>query len=140
MALSIKNLIASVLIAISGFLFWTEVLPTYGQTSNLKTYITNRSELLSARTVIVKKIEDLNRKRSDRYIELQRLALITPESKNLPEIISMIEAMFSRTGNMLGDFTIGDASSPGKALRRVFLEISSKGSYRSSLNLLADIE
>lgn len=139
MAQSIKNLIASLMISISGFLFWTQVLPVYQFTSQLKSVISERRELFISRTEIMKKIEDLNSERGARYSEIQRLALFIPETKSLPEIISMIESMMSQSGNALGEFSFGDTSTP-EVLKVIALDIGSIGTYDSLLNLLGIIE
>lgn len=140
MVQSIKNLIAAVLVAISGFLLWAQVLPKYELTSALKLTIIEKQELLSLRTDIARSVNDLNEEYSKRYAELQRLALVVPETKNISEVISMTEAMFSQTGNILGEFVVTNSSALDEALQKVFLDIASTGSYENMLNLLSAIE
>jgi len=140
MVQSIKNLIAATLIAISGFLCWTEVLPVYDLTSGLKDLIAEKEIVLSARAEIAQKIKQLNEEYGSRYAELQRLALLLPKTKSLPEIISMVEAMFSQTGNVIGEYLMSDASQAGSNLKTVTLTLSSEGTYGSFINLLNIIE
>src|SRR3989344_4317589 len=99
MALSIKNLMAAILISISGFLSFTRILPAYEFVSALRDYIDIKSDLLKDRTEIFNKINNIKAKNDSRFNELQRLSLVVPEKKNLPEIISTVEAIVSQTGN-----------------------------------------
>ncbi|OGN01404.1 MAG: hypothetical protein A3B91_03560 [Candidatus Yanofskybacteria bacterium RIFCSPHIGHO2_02_FULL_41_29] len=139
MVQSIKNLIAATLVAISGFLLWTQILPIYELTSSLKPKITERLEFLKTRIELTAKIESLKKERDNRHAEFQRLAIVVPETKSLPELISMLEKMFSQTGNILSGFTIGEVTNE-KSLKNIFLDISSSGSYESVLNILNAIE
>ena len=107
MAQSIKNLTAAILIAISAFLAWTEVLPAYGFTGILKSTIVEKQELLNLKSEVNTRIEQLNKERSTRYAELQRFSLVTPEIVSLPELVSTLESIFSKSGHLLSDFTVG---------------------------------
>lgn len=139
MAQSIKNMLAAVLISISGFLFWTQALPAYELNSILKDSISVKQELLNARTEIVQKIENLKTERSTRYSEIQRLSLVVPKTKSLPEIISTIDAMFSQSGLALGDFVLSD-SALKEGLRSINIGVSSVGTYENLTAILSVIE
>lgn len=140
MVQSIKNIIAAILIAISGFLFWTNIYPAYQLTSQLKTKISERELILVSKTEIIKSIEDIKDDYESRYSEMQRLLLVVPDKKSLPEIISTLEAVFFQTGNFIGDLTVADDFKEGETLRNIGLVISSTGNYDSVINLLSIVE
>ena len=141
MARSIKNLIAALLVAISGFLVWTEVLPMYDFTSQLKTIIQEKSDLIASRTEIIEKISSLNKESEGKYSELQRLALIIPEGKNIPELISSSDAIFSESGMTLSNIKIGEISDTGlESVNKISVELSGQGSYLSLISLLTNLE
>src|SRR3989344_55247 len=140
MGQSIKNLKAAILVAVSGFIVWTEVLPAYEFTSSLKLTAEERMQLLNSRQDLLKKVNDLGAEYDSRYSELQRMAFVVPDSKELPEVIAMVESIFSQTGNILGDYTIGNANTDEEGLKNISLTISAKGSYESFVNLIKTIE
>ncbi len=140
MVQSIKNLIAAILIAISGFLVWTQILPVYYSTASLKSTITEKEAILQSRTEILAKIKALNEEYNSRFTELQRLALVVPKSKGLPELVSMVEAIFSQTGNPITEFMIVDSSGQNELLKSMTVTMSSSGTYNSFYNLLKILE
>lgn len=137
----IKNLIAAILISISGFLFWANVLPEYYHISGLKLVVEERLALLDSRNQIVQRLIGLQSEYEKRYGELQRLALVVPEKKNLPGVITTIDAISSKTGTTLGELTIGsEGSNLGQAKNVLSLKINLQSAYESLLNFLDHIE
>ena len=138
---SIKNLIAATLIAISGFIFWTLILPTYQFARQIKLVIQERSDILNARLEILNKIENIIADTQNKYTELQRLALVIPEKKGIPELISSIEAVFAKSGNILLALSTSENPSEDKGtVNRVFVEIGAQGTYSNLVNMLEYIE
>lgn len=138
---SIKNLIAAILVSISGFLFWTNVLPEYDHISGLKLVVEERVALLESRNQIVQRFVELRSEYERRYGELQRLAFVVPEKKNLPGMITTVDAISSKIGTTLGELTIGsEGSSPGQASNILSLKINIQSPYESFLNFLGHIE
>jgi len=141
MARSMKNLIAAVLIAVSGFVAWTQVLPVYNFTADLKTIIQGKSDLLASRAEIVNKISALSIESEGKYADLQKLALIIPETKNIPELISSADAIFAQSGVTLTNLKIGEIVGIGtESVNKISLELSGKGSYISLVSLIANFE
>jgi len=141
MVQSIKNLIAVILIAVSGFIFMTEILPTYNLISQLKVVIQERLELLNARMEIFQGIEGLDASVKNKYTELQRLALIIPEKKAIPELLSSIEAIFAKSGGVLTSLETGDNPTEDKdAINKISIEINGQGAYFNLTGLLNYLE
>lgn len=143
MAQSIKNLTAAILIALSSFLTWTEILPTYGFTGILKNTIVEKQDLLNLKSEVNTRIEQLNKERSTRYSELQRFSLVAPETVSLPELVSNLESIFSKSGHLLSDFTVGksnqDQSKTG-GFGTVNVEANSRGTYNGFIQVLDYLE
>jgi|SRR3989344_5962481 len=143
MAQSIKNITAAILIALSSFLAWTEILPAYGFTRLLKTEIIERQEVLDLKSEVKTKIEQLNKERGVRYAELQRFSLVAPEKASLPELISTLESIFSKSGHLLSEFTIGksnEAKSKNSGFNIVTIEANSSGTYEGFIQVMSYIE
>lgn len=143
MAQSIKNLTAAILIAISSFLAWTEIIPAYGFTGLLKSTIVERQELLDLKSEVNTRIEQLNKERGVRYAELQRFSLVAPETVSLPELVSTLESVFSKSGHLLSDFTIGKSSETNLkngGFGVINVEANSKGTYQGFIQVLDYLE
>lgn len=141
MVQSIKNLMATLLIAISGFLFWTEILPAYNLTLQLKATIQEKADLLNARMEIVGRIDKMTADVKNRYTELQRLALTVPDKKSIPELISAVESMFVKSGNIIISLELGDNPSEDKGeVGRIFVEIGARGIYANLIDLFEYLE
>lgn len=143
MAQSIKNITAAILIAISAFLAWTEIAPAYGFTELLKTTINERQELLNLKSEVKERIEELNKERAIRYAELQRFSLVAPENTSLPELISTLESIFSKSGHLLSEFIISKgsaASLKNSGFGLISIEASSRGTYKGFIQVLDYLE
>ena len=143
MAQSIKNLTAAILIAISSFLVCVEIVPAYGFSGLLKSAIAEKDDLLNLKSEVNTRIEQLNKERSTRYAELQRFSLVTPEIVSLPELVSTLESIFSKSGHLLSDFTVGrsneDQSKTG-GFGTVNVEANSRGTYDGFIQVLDYLE
>ncbi len=143
MAQSIKNLTAAILIAISSFLAWTEIVPAYGFAGLLKSTIMEKQELLDLKSEVNTRIEQLNKERGIRYAELQRFSLVAPEIVSLPELVSTLESIFSKSGHLLSDFTIGKSSEvnlKNGGFGVINVETNSKGTYEGFIQVLDYLE
>lgn len=139
MTRSIKNLMAAVLIAVSGYLAWTQVLPAYYIISYLRERIEEKSNILTSRVEIIEQIKKLRQESEAKYSELQRLALVVPEKRDFPEIITAVENIYSRSGFILEELVIGDVKEPGQ-LGKISLKTGASGTYNQFFNFLNYLE
>lgn len=143
MVQSIKNLTAAILVAISIFLAWTEIVPAYEFTGLLKSTTTERQELLDLKSEVADRIEQLNGERGVRYAELQRFSLVAPEQTSFPELVSTLESIFSQSGHLLFEFTVGksnEANSDDSGFGLVNVETNSRGTYEGFIQVLDYLE
>lgn len=139
MTRSIKNLIAAVFIAISGYLTWTQIWPAYSVTSFLKIQIEEKNNLLASRTEIINQIERLKKESNAKYAELQRLALVVPEKRSIPEVITAVESIYSKNGFILTEFGAGDSPGTGQ-LAQLGFKATAQGTYNQFLTFLSYFE
>lgn len=139
MVQSIKNIMAAILISVSVYLVWTIILPKYDYTSALKIETEKQSNVLAKRQDIFQRITDLQNTYQQRYAEFQRLALVVPADKSLPEFVSTIENMASKTGVLINELKI--ESGTGKGVFNIInFEINTDASYDAISNFLSLIE
>ena len=139
MVRSIKNLIAAVLISVSAYLAWTGIWPKYVVTSYLKERIEEKSDLLASRSEIVEKIEQLRNESNSKYAELQRLALVLPEKRGLPEIITAMESIYLGSGVFIPELQLGDAKSTDQ-VNMISITSDSTATYGQFLSLISRLE
>ena len=139
MVQSIKNIIASIIISASVYLIWTAILPKYDYTSAIKDETEKRSQMLTKRQDIFQMVTNLQNTYQQRYAEFERLALVVPAAKSLPEFVSTIEKMASETGIVVTELKI-EGGSGGKVLNVVNFEINADASYDAVLNFLSLLE
>lgn len=143
MVQSIKNIISAILIATSAFLAWTEIIPAYGFTGLLKDAIAGKQELLNLKSEVKERIERLNKERGAKYAELQRFSLVAPETASLPELVSTLESIFSKSGHLLHEFTISKnnvISLKNEGFGIVSVEANSRGTYEGFIQILDYLE
>ena len=141
MVRSIKNLIASILISISAFMAWTNILPKYNNTSEIKLAIEVRRALVDSRRGILERIKNLQNEYDQRFSEIQRLSLVVPEEKGFPEFISTIESISSRTGIILGELSIGGGGVNNiDPFNTINFDANFKTSYESLISFLDYLE
>ena len=141
MVKSIKNLIAAILVSISASIFWTNILPKYDLSSTLKDIIAEKEVTLDKRNQIAKSLIDLQDNYKKRYTEFQRLALVVPEKKSLPELVSTFESISSATGVSLGEVRIsGGPSKPEDAINSIGFETDIEAPYDSLFSFLTHLE
>lgn len=139
MVRSIKNLIASVLLAISGYLAFTQLLPAYSVTSYYKEKIEQKNITVASKTEFLQRMDKLREENNAKYTELQRLAQVLPDKKGIPEILSSIEGIYTLSGVKLPEITIGEGKTTGQ-LGSMAFSMNSQSSYAQFINIIANLE
>jgi hypothetical protein len=130
-----------VLISISGFLAWTDILPKYDHYTALKVMIEEKGALLAKREEIFQKVTKLQRDYQEKYTELERLSLVVPEDKDLPEMISTVDNIFSISGTIPDGLAIGTGKGAQESLtNNLTFEVTTETTYESLLDLLGYLE
>lgn len=137
---SIKNIIAAIIISISVYLIWTTILPKYHHTTAFKKAIEQSSSVLLKRQEIFKMITDLAEAYQQRYSEFQRLALVIPDTKSLPELISTIENTAFESGIVIVELKIDDSTKMANVFNVINFEVNADASYDAILNFIGLLE
>jgi len=133
-------LIAAVIVAISLFFLWTDILPRYNYTARLKPIIEERMAFFESQNKIAQKIVGLYEKNQKKYTELERLSLIVPPKESLPELLTTIETISSATGNIVQGLVIGKSQSQEDIFNIISLDITTGGQYLDLISLLKHLE
>ena len=122
-------------------MFWTNILPEYDYYSGLKTAIGVKQALLTSREGIANKVSGLQKEYQQKYSELERLGLVIPEKKDLAELISTIDSIFSATGTIPNGVVISSVKGGiDSQTDNITFDITTESTYESLLNLLAYLE
>lgn len=137
----IKNLIGAVLIAIAVFLFWVLILPDYYEEAYLKSAAESRLIDFETKRDVISKVEKLDKEYQSRYAELKRLSMVIPTEKNIEEMITMFEKIFSVAGVPLTGMSLAaDEEKPGQTHSSINVDFSFNTSYDSAINFLGILE
>jgi len=126
-----KNYLGVGLTGLTIVVFWVFGMPMWNRISLLNAAAAERREILSSRTEILQKIEDLNEQYRERSTDVNKISSVVPNAKSTAELVSTIEATTQQTGLQLVEMTMGGSDSQQQELQTVFLELGLVGSYPS---------
>lgn len=137
-----KNYIGAGLVALALIGAWGWVLPEYNKISELNIALEERQELYDSRSVIVKKIQDMNKEYQQRAADITRISSILPSKKSLAEIVSAIDKLAMQSGLQLISATIAGKPSDSQvgAHNSLPIEIAMSGSYPGLVSFLQSAE
>ena len=126
-----KNYIGAGLVALALIGAWGWVLPEYNKISELNIALEERQELYDSRSVIVQRIQDLNKEYQQRAADITKISSVLPSKKSLAEIVSAIDKLSSQSGLQLISATVAGKPSDSQvgAYNSLPIEISMGGSY-----------
>lgn len=139
MVQSIKNIIAVILLSVGVYLVWTTILPKYNHASALRAETEKRVNVLTKRQEILQMFNNLRDAYQERYAEFQRLSLVIPADKNLPEFISTIEDIASATGISITELKI-EAGTGQELFNIIDFEVNANASYDAIFSFLSFLE
>lgn len=134
-----KDLIASIIFATGCFLFFYLAVPQYDKILDIKDAIQNQKKLLDDRTALIGNVKSLTSQYQSRKADIDRLAVLLPEKKQLDQIISGLEATANFSGLQIKEITLG-ADADVKTPKKVNIKFQLAGNYESLLSFLKEIE
>jgi len=136
-----KNIIASVMIGASFFLFFAFVLPEYGSINVIRAAVSERQTLLEKRSAMVANVQQLKKDISAQQANITSLQDFLPTTSKVEEIIANIDTLTSQNGVQLKDFTIGDVKDANvKDYQKTSVDLNLSGTYASFLNFTKQLE
>ncbi len=104
------KLISSILIAASILLFFFAVLPSFDKTRMLRASVEERESILLEASEIKARVEELNQEIDLKKAEVDKLDILLPKEKMIPELLSGIESIMSASGMNLTEVNISELS------------------------------
>jgi len=135
-----KNYLGVGLVGIAIIVFWLFGVPTWNNISPLNNAIKERGDILSSRTEILRRVEDLNSQYQQRFSDVSKISSVVPNTKGAAELVSAIEAVTQQTGLQLVEITMGETSNEEQELQTVFIELGLTGGYPSLTAFLDLVE
>lgn len=126
-----KNYLGVGLVGLVLIIFWIFGVPTWDRISLLNGAIAEREGILSSRTDILRKIEDLNKQYQQRSADVSKISSVMPSAKSAAELVSTIEAITQQTGLQLVEITMGESGGQQQEFQTVFIELGLIGNYPS---------
>lgn len=137
-----KDYIGAGLVALALIGAWGWALPEYNKISELNDALNERQELYDSRSVIIKRIQDLNKEYQQRATDITRISSVLPNKKSLAEIVSAIDRLSTQSGLQLISATIAGKPSDSQVgtYNSLPIEITMGGSYPGLVNFLKSAE
>lgn len=126
-----KNYLGVGLVGLAIIIFWIFAMPIWGRMSLLNDAVAERESILSSRTDILRRVDDLNKQYQTRSADVARISSVVPNVKSTAELVSTVEAITQQTGLQLIEITTGESGSQQEERRVLFVELGLIGSYPS---------
>jgi Tfp pilus assembly protein PilO len=136
-----RTYLGAVLVALAGALFFLLVLPQYDAISARRAALAERSDLLTERQGLVKKIDDWKKEMATRADDIKDFSYIVPATKDAPDLVSMIQALASENGLQLNGLSMGtNDQSEGASYATQSLDLSLAGGYVAFRSFMDEME
>lgn len=137
-----KNLVGVIIISIAIFMCFYFVLPSYDKIQLFKAAVESRQSLLDSRSQTMNNLEKLKTYYDENKEHIDKISIIIPSKKHVPELISALESLSLSTGLALTnlDITEGANSDENPSIKNLLVSTKMAGSYDSYKNFLTSIE
>lgn len=136
-----RTYIGATLVAIAGIIFWTMLVPAYDEILVKRDAITERADIIKARSDILSNIKTLSLEYSNKATDITRFASMVPDKKGVPEILSSIQALATQNGLQLSTIALSESSNPGVAgYQTQLIDLGLSGGYLAFKSFLIAIE
>lgn len=137
-----KNLLGAIMVALAAFLIFYFVLPNYDETKVFRTAVAERESLFQSRKKIMEELDNLKGEYQKNKEEIDKISVIIPSEKHIPELVSAIENIARTTGLVLTTFNISDNSNKemDKEVQSLIISAKLVGSYDAYRGFVAAIE
>lgn len=129
------KLISSILIAASILILFLLVLPSFDKTRILRGSIEERESILLEAEEIKARVGELNRNIDLKRAEVEKLDILLPKEKMIPELLSGIESIVLGSGINLAEINISELSTQ-EEIKKLSGNLKLSGSFTSFMNFL----
>lgn len=136
-----KKLVSAGFVALGIILLPLLVLPQYNLIAVTKKAVISRQTGLEKKKALMEKIESLKKQTQEKRGEMDKLAMILPQTKKVQEIVVNLEEMSKQTGVQIKTIKTAQVSSAKSRNARVLqIEINSSGQYKALADFIKLIE
>lgn len=133
------KLISSILTAGAILILFLLVLPAFDKTRTLLGSINEREEIFQEAEQISNKVEELNSGINARKSDIDKIDLLLPKEKMLPELLSSMESIVSASGMTLTELNISELTAQ-EDIRKLAGSLKLNGNFLSFMDFLDLLE
>ena len=134
-----KKLTGAGMISLAIFVVWGFAVPAHEEIKQLGAGVDEMKNILESRANIFSTIDKLKTDYISKNKEIEKISIIIPPKKRVPELISTMESLASRNGLILSSLNITDGETKDAAAI-VNMEATLYGSYEAFRSFLAALE
>ena len=131
--------ISSIMIAASILVFFFLALPSFDKTRMLSASISEREEILLEAEAIKARVAELDREIDSKKAEVDKLNILLPKEKMIPELLSGIESLVAASGMSLTEMNLSELSGQEK-IKKLSGNLKLNGSFVSFMQFLDLLE
>ncbi len=105
-----RSYIGAGIIAITGILFFTLILPTYNSVSSRRTALADRKVSLTEQQEGIASFNKLKEEAAQRSDAIKQFSAVVPATKSPAEIVSMIDTIARQSGLQLATLAMGTST------------------------------
>ena len=132
-------MISSILIAVSILVFFFAVLPSFDKTRTLRASIGERQDILLEASEIKARVGEMNREIDLKKAEVDRLDILLPKEKMIPELLSGLESIMAASGMSPTEVNISELSTQ-QDMKKLSGNLKLNGSFVSFMQFLDLLE
>lgn len=133
------RLISSIMIAVSILIFFFLAMPSFDKTRMLSASVKERESILLEASEIKARVGELNRDIDSKKAEVDKLDILLPKEKMIPELLSGIESVMAASGMNLTEVNISELSAQEK-IKKLSGSLKLNGSFVSFIQFLDLLE
>lgn len=134
------KLFTSIIISISIILFFILILPSIDKTKSLISAIREREIILRQQKEIISRIEKIGKEIEENKENVNKLDLLLPKKRTVPDLIASIEAIAGNSGVVLEELSFSETSTLGEEFEKLVANLTLNGSYETFLKFLDSLE
>lgn len=136
-----RKLISAGFAALGIILLPLLVMPQYSLIKVTKEAVKNREAGLEKKKALIDKIDGLKRQTQEKKKDLDKLAMVLPETKNTHEVVVNLEEMGKQTGTQIETIKTAQITDVKGAVSKVLqIEVNASGQYKSIVDFTKLLE
>ena len=131
--------LSSIMIAAAVLVFFFLALPAFDKTRTLNASVKEREGILLEAEAIKARVAELDREIDSKKAEVDKLNVLLPKEKMIPELLSGIESLVAASGMSLTEMNLSELSGQEK-IKKLSGNLKLNGSFVSFMQFLDLLE